>query len=284
MAAEPRSRRPARSKLKAFLRALRLLAVVYLGVVLVFLFFENWLIYHPTKAAENWGEPTFSDWEDVNDLTTSGGIKIHAWWCPRQSTDGVLLFCHGNAGNISDRAQFIPMLQTELGVSVLIFDYPGYGKSDGNVSEQGCYAAAEAAFKYLTTKKNTPPEKIILLGNSLGGGVATHLAEKNPHRALILSKTFTSLPDVGQRLYPRMPVRLFMRNQFPILSKLPNCRRPVILVHGQRDGLVPFDHAEQLYRAANEPKMFYTLPEGDHNTPLPVEFFQEAKRFLEKNK
>jgi fermentation-respiration switch protein FrsA (DUF1100 family) len=172
-------------------------------------------------------------------------------------------------------------LAKALGVSVLIFDYPGYGKSDGRPSEAGCYAAGEAAFTWLT--RQVPAENIILFGKSLGGGVATELARRHPHRALVLVKTFTSVPDVAQDIYPWLPARWLARNRFESLRKLSQCNRPVFVAHGDCDSIIPYAHGRRLYDAAHEPKRFLAMPGCNHNDTLPVEFFLELRRFLDQN-
>jgi fermentation-respiration switch protein FrsA (DUF1100 family) len=260
-------------------RILRITVASYLGIVLVLMFFENRMVFVPTHHTDDWWDAPSASWEDVI-LESEDGTRLHAWWCPHPGATGALLYCHGNAGNLSHRGRTIQAIHAELGVSVLIFDYPGYGKSEGRPTEAGCYAAGEAGYRWLTREKQIPDQKVLFFGNSLGGGVATYLAEKHPHQALILSKTFTSLPDVGQGLYPFLPIRWLMRNRFDSLSRIKNCTRPVFITHGKEDGLIPFSHAESLYEAANSPKFFLPVEDGDHNSPLNREFFNALKSFL----
>src|SRR5262249_37012499 len=144
----------------------------------------------------------------------------------------ILLFCHGNGGNLSHRAWEIGEWQRRLGDSVLIFDYPGYGRSDGKPSEQGCYAAADAAYQWLLEEKHVAPEQIVIYGGSLGGAVAVELALRHDHRALVLQDTFTSIPDMAQHQYPWLPARWLVRQQFDSLAKIGQCRRPVFIAHG----------------------------------------------------
>src|SRR5439155_18346402 len=124
---------------------------------------------------------------------------------------------------------------------------------------------------------------IVLFGKSLGGGVATHLASRKDHRALALVKTYTSLPDVGSRLYPFLPVRLLMRNRFDSLSRIADCCHPVFVAHGTTDELIPFALGEQLYAAAREPKEFLAMPNHGHNDPFPEEFYTALADFLSKH-
>jgi uncharacterized protein len=251
----------------------------YCGVILLLMALENHMVFCPTSAEENWLPPPFSPAEDVA-LKLPDGTPIHAWWCPCRDADGALLFCHGNGGNLSYWGQTVRELQQVVGQSVLIFDYPGYGRSGGRPSEKGCYAAADAAYDWLTQNRKLPGERIVLYGTSLGGGVAVELASRRPHRALVLEKTFTSLPDMAQELYPWLPARWLIRNRFDNLDKIGKCRRPVFLGHGTTDDLVPLAHGERLYAAANEPKQFFRMEACGHNDPLPREFLLALRDFL----
>lgn len=260
-------------------RVARIPVVVYLGVCLVLWWFENWLVYKPILARHEWLPAPVADIQDI-ELTTADGTRIHAWFCPHPTAKGALLYCHGNAGNLSHRGGSIVKLREILHASVLIFDYPGYGKSDGRPTEQGCYQAGEAAYNWLTKENNVAGRDILLFGGSLGGGVAVDLATRKPCRALILAKTFTSAPEVGASIFPWIPVRWLMRNRFDNLAKIPHCHVPVFITHGDADNLVPFAHSQLLYAAANEPKGFHLLRSHGHNDPLPPEFFVALKEFL----
>ena len=268
--------------LKLFWRSARLMVLTYLGVCLVLWFFENLLVFRPTTADQDWQPKLIADIEDV-ELTLADGTALHAWWLPCPGGDETLLYFHGNAGNLSHRGGSIIKIRQLLNVAVLIIDYPGYGKSGGRPSEQGCYQTADAAYEWLIDKRKIAPEKILLFGGSLGGGVAVDLASRKTHRALILAKTFTSAPDVGASAYPWLPVRWLMRNRFDSLGKIGKCRRPVFIGHGDADGLIPFAQGKRLFEAANEPRQFLALFGADHNDPLPEVFFTELRRFLAAN-
>jgi fermentation-respiration switch protein FrsA (DUF1100 family) len=246
--------------------------------MLVLLALENRLVYHPTAAEQDWQRPPLSV-EDLH-LKLPDGTAIHAWWCPKAGATGALLYCHGNGGNLSHRGHAILALQQLLDQSVLIFDYPGYGKSAGRPTEQGCYTSADAAYEWLTQVPGIPAERILLYGSSLGGAVAVDLASRRPHRALVLDKTFTSMADVGQRLYPWLPVRWLIRNRFDSLAKIGKCRQPLFMGHGTTDELVPFVLGERLFAAANSPKHFFRIETCGHNDPLPREFFDALRQFL----
>lgn len=245
----------------------------------MFLLLENMLLFHPTPAAAHWMPPPSERIQDV-EFQADDGNRIHAWWYPVEEGRGALLYCHGNAGNLSHRGPAIVQMGQELGVSVLIFDYPGFGRSTGSPNEASCYAAGEAAFNWLTRTPSIPPEQILLYGKSLGGGIAVELATRHPHRALILAKTFTSVPDIGQEVYPFLPIRWLARNRFENLNKIPHCTRPVFIAHGDRDELIGKHHSERLFAAANEPKHFVLMNGVDHNEPVNGVFFTELRQFL----
>jgi pimeloyl-ACP methyl ester carboxylesterase len=255
-------RRTIRSRL---FRIVRSVLVVYLGVVLVLLLLENWLVYHPTPAEAGWKPVAGQGLEEIR-VTAGDSTAIHALWAPRPESNLALLYCHGNAGSLQHRVGAILELRKALDVSVLIFDYPGYGLSEGKPSEAGCYAAADAAYDWLAQR--VPPERIVLYGKSLGGGVAVDLAARRPHHALVLLRTFTSMPDVGSAHFPWLPARWLMRNRYDNLSKIGSCSRPIFVAHGDRDELVPLALGQRLYEAAGEPKQFY-LMDGGHNDPIP---------------
>jgi fermentation-respiration switch protein FrsA (DUF1100 family) len=251
-------------------------------VLIVLLFLENRLLFHPVRATEDWVPPPNALVQDV-ELRTVNGTRIHAWWCPVknwQPTHGAMLYCHGNAGNLSYRSEAIALWQQALGVAVLIFDYPGYGRSEGTPTEAACYASADAAYEFLTRTLNVPTERVLIYGGSLGGGVAVDLASRQPHQALILVKTFTSIPDAAQSVYPWLPARWLVRNRFDNLQKIGRCTRPVFIAHGTTDRLVPFAHGKRLFEAASEPKEFLAMTGLDHNDGLSPEFFSRLRSFL----
>jgi fermentation-respiration switch protein FrsA (DUF1100 family) len=256
--------------------------ICYVGVTLVLLALENRLLFYPIRATEEWAQPPDLHAEDVF-LHTADGTRVHAWWCPLdgwQPGQGAVLYCHGNAGNLSHRATSVKRWLRELDKPVLIFDYPGYGRSDGSPNEAGCYAAGDAAYDWLIETQKVPPEQIILYGGSLGGGVAVELASRRPHRALVLVKTFTSIPECAQSIYPWLPARWLCRNRFDNLQKIAHCTRPVFIAHGTADRLVPFAHGRQLFAAANEPKQFLSMEGMGHNEGLTREFFPALQDFL----
>jgi uncharacterized protein len=251
---------------------------IALVCVLLYLAVAGWiylrqdsLVYHPDT--EMYATPADQGWE-FTDLTleTPDGLRLHAWFIPAPREQGVVLFCHGNAGNISLHMETIAIFRG-LGLSTLIFDYRGFGRSQGRPSEAGTYLDARTAWDYLTKDMGVSPDEIILVGRSLGGAVAAHLAsdlaasspEAPRPRALILESTFTSLPDMAARLYPWLPVRWLTTYSYNTLSRMADLRLPVLVVHSPEDELVPYSQGQALFAAAGEPKIFLDI-RGNHNS------------------
>jgi fermentation-respiration switch protein FrsA (DUF1100 family) len=244
---------------------------------------ENWLLYFPANA-DNWPAPPAQLHAADLELKTENGTPIHAWWCPPAGWDvsqGAILYFHGNAGNLSHRGPIVLEWQRALSQAVLIVDYPGYGRSGGKPSEAGCYAAADAAYAWLVDQEKAPADRILLVGSSLGGGVAVDLARRQPHRALVLLSTFTSIPDMAQQVYFFLPARYLVRNRFDNLAKIAQCSRPVFFAHGTADDVIPYEHSERLFAAAKEPKRFLPLPGQGHDESIPPELFRALKEFLQ---
>jgi fermentation-respiration switch protein FrsA (DUF1100 family) len=254
---------PPRSWLRQLRRWALLLGVVYIAVVGLLVLLENELVYMP-GSAERWTEPAGFVAEDVA-LRSADGTALHAWWIPN-SGEGAILFCHGQMGNLSSRGGLMKRL-LRLGMPILIFDYPGFGKSEGTPSERGCYAAADAAYDWLVAERKVPPERIVIMGKSLGGGIATDLASRRPHGALVLVMSFTSAPDVAGHLFPFVPAHLLMRNRFDNLSKMARCTGPVYLAHGDCDGKIPCEHSRKLFEAAPGPKRLFLMEGLGHEWP-----------------
>ena len=176
-----------------------------------------------------------------------------------------MLHCHGNGGNISHRLDTCAAL-LGTGLSVFLFDYRGYGRSQERPGEEGTYRDAEAAYQWLV-QRGFAGTNIVAFGESLGGGVAAELAVHEPLGGLVLQSTFTSIPDIGSELFPWLPVRWLATISYDTRSKLPRLRIPVLVMHSRADEIVPFHHGERNFAAANEPKLFWEL-HGDHNGAL----------------
>ena len=201
------------------------------------------------------------DYEDVF-IESSDGVTLHGWFVPGRSA-GVLLFFHGNAGNISHRLDSIRLFH-ELGLSVLIIDYRGYGQSKGRTTESGIYRDADAAWRYLIEDRGILASDIVIFGRSLGASVASQLAAKHQPMALIVESSFTSVPDIAQELYPWLPARWLSRLQHATRDYVQDVECPVLVVHSRDDEIIPYHHGEAIYSSANEPRTLLTI-RGGHN-------------------
>ncbi|MBB6051879.1 alpha/beta hydrolase [Armatimonas rosea] len=207
---------------------------------------------------------------------------IHALWFPKPGASEALLYCHGNAGDLSHRIVSANTLRRELEVSVLAIDYPGFGKSRGAPTEASCYASALAGLTWLTSTQGFPLEQTLVLGKSLGGGVATEVALRHPTlKALILSRTFCSIPDMGRRLF-RLRLGPLVFHRFDNQAKLPKVSVPVLLLFGSDDTLCPPVLGEALLAAANEPKRLVVLEGDQHNTPSDSRYYAAIREWLTK--
>lgn len=242
---------------------------------------EDWFLYRPVPARRCWVAPNGIDAEDVW-LQPEGHPRIHAWWCPARQAKWTVLYCHGRYGNLSFRQRAIAAWQAFVDANVLIIDYPGFGRSQGKPTEQGCYAAGREAYRHLTKTLGIPPGQIVVYGGSLGGGVATELAVTRPHRALILAATFTSIPDIARDMVPVLPAHRLVKSRFDNLNKLRNHTGPVMVVHGTTDRLVPFSHGQRLFAATpSKRKQLLPIPGADHGNLGVSEFYPQVRQFLD---
>jgi uncharacterized protein len=238
------------------------IAIAYLIICGLVYLLQDRMLYYPQSDIEGTPKDIGLDFEEVL-LKTRDSVNIHAWYIPAQSERGFLLFCHGNAGNISHRLDSIQIFN-RLGLSVLIFDYRGYGRSGGKPSEEGIYLDAEAAWDYLVNKRKTPAYLIVIFGRSLGSAVAAEMARRHTCGALIVESGFTSVPDFGQRLFPYLPVRLLAKYKYATIDKIGNIAAPKLFIHSPDDEIIPFEYGKALYDKAAMPKEFLQI-KGGHN-------------------
>jgi len=243
--------------------------------------FEYSQVYHPHKKLEQSGAALGRPWENVF-FEASDGVRLNGWFFPADANSPrrqwAVLLCHGNAGNISHRFAYFELL-IELGVNVFAFDYRGYGASEGRPSEEGTYADALAAHRWLQ-EKGLAAEKILGLGESLGGAIAAELAVRAPLGGIILQSTFSSVPDVGGELFPWLPVRWISTIHYDVPAKLARIKTPVLILHSREDSLIGFHHAEKNFAAASEPKFLRELA-GDHNESL-VTDAERYRRYVDE--
>ncbi len=220
-------------------------------------------VYFPARAIDETPAQHGLQYEDVW-LTTPDGVKLNGWFLPSPHPTGwTILLLHGNAGNISHRLEKYALL-LETGASVFALDYRGYGRSSGEPDETGTYVDAEAAYQYLTAQRHIAPQRIVVYGESLGSAVAVDLASHAKIGGLILEEAFTSAADVGQAMYPFLPMRWLLRTRYDSLSKIGRIQAPLLIFHSRDDEFFPLRHAERLLSAAPPPKQLVEL-HGGHN-------------------
>lgn len=247
-------------------------ALAYLGICVFLLLWQNRLIFIPTQAIEytptQFSLPHEEVWLPVESQGQQKG-KIHGWWLPSNDTKSdILLFLHGNGGNISSNLKYAQIFH-QLGFSILMIDYRGYGQSQGNFpTEKQVYQDAQIAWDYLVDQKGVNPQQIIVYGHSLGGAIAIELARENPNMAgLIVEGSFTSMKDMvtfkGE--YTWFPIDTILTQRFDSLDKVNSLSVPLLLIHGEQDTIVPSYMSESLFTEAVAPKRLLLIPDASHN-------------------
>lgn len=238
------------------------------------MFMEAKLIYFPAELPAGWTAaapgilPAGLSAEECR-FDASDGVRLHGLWCRPagvpENPEGrrVLLWFHGNAGNLADRLDMVDAM-CRMPATIFIIDYRGYGLSGGKPSEQGLYRDAQAAWDYLTAERNVGPGRIVLFGKSLGGAVAIDLAARVRPAGLIVQSSFTSVPDMAAVAMPFVP-RFLVRTKMDSISKIRNIRCPKLFIHSPADEIIPYAMGRRLFEAAPGPKAFHEVPGAGHN-------------------
>lgn len=233
------------------------------GLVAIVLALETHFIYYPVRPLRGTPADLGLAYHEAA-FTTADGVRLHGWFVPGRNAVTWLWF-HGNAGNISHRLENIALLHRRLGVNIFIFDYRGYGQSEGHPSEQGTYRDADAALAYVRSLPTVDPARIVAFGRSLGAAVAVELATREQVFGLVLEAPFTSIPAMARALYPFLPVCPFLRTRYDSLARIGHITAPVLILHSRDDEVVPYAQGQALFAAAPEPKRFYTIVGAGHN-------------------
>ncbi len=257
------------------------LSLFVCAIAMFFRWFEHSQVYHPYATHESSPEDFGLEFKDIS---IGENPKVHGWFFPAVTNaprkELTFLICHGNGGNISHRIDLCELL-LRTGANVFVFDYRGYGRSSGKPSEEGTYADGQLACRWLN-ENGFPSGKIIALGESLGGGVATELAVREKLGGLILQSTFTCIPDMGEELFSWLPVRKICSIHYDTCRKLPGLKLPIMVMHSRNDTLIRFHHAEKNFATANEPKLLWEI-KGDHNETLATDselYLRGIEKFL----
>jgi fermentation-respiration switch protein FrsA (DUF1100 family) len=239
-----------------------MVCLAYAGLALVIYFMQPQFLYEPIRQIPYTPAELGLDFEEIY-FKTGDRLRLHGWFVPAPNAQFTVLYFHGNGGNMMYFLETVNFLN-KLGLNCFIFDYRGYGSSQGAPDEDGTYLDARAAYRWLTKKKGIDPRSIILFGWSLGGSIAAYLATKVKPMALIIESSFTSYRAIGQKFYPYMPVKWFARFNYPTIDYVRKVTCPVLVVHSRHDEIIPFEFGLQIYDAANEPKQFVEIF-GRHN-------------------
>lgn len=276
---------------RALIRLMIIIALGYVAIIVMMMANETYLIFPGSKFPKGDWETTQFEFEEIN-FESADGTRLVGWFLPRPdrvgsaeepSTFETVLFCHGNAENAAQASWSGNEFRNKLNADVLVFDYRGFGKSEGSPNEPGVLADSEAALEWLCDRTDRTPEEVIVVGRSLGGGPAVHLAAKCGCKTLVLQRTFSSIADTAQHHYRWLPVRLLMRNPFLSIEKIKSCEIPLFQSHGDVDTVVPIQLGRKLHDAspANR-KKFLECPGMGHFDGLPTEYWSELKSFLEE--
>ncbi len=251
---------------------------------------EKYVIYVPERTIEMTPQSEGLAYEDVW-FPTSDGLKLHGWLVPSPDARVTLVWFHGNAGNISHRVDNIKQLHRfldrALTPNIFIFDYRGYGKSQGgfsDLSEEATYRDAEGALAYLRARQDLAHTQPVYFGRSLGAAIAVEVARRHSPAGLILETPFTSIRDMAKAALPFLPVGGLLQTKYDSLAKIREIRAPLLILHGDRDDVVPYEQGRRLFEAANEPKTFYAIRGARHNDTYIVgdrAYFDAWARFLE---
>jgi len=243
-----------------------IVAAVFVGLSGFLYLNQRRIVFVPMKAYAATPDHAHLTYDNIW-IQSEPGVRIRAWYFPsREGGARTVMLCHGNAGNISHRLESAHFL-LGLGVNVLLFDYRGYGESEGTPSEEGVYRDAEAAYRWLRDQKHVEPSNIVIFGRSLGGAVAVELAQQVPCAGVIVESSFTSAADFGRKMFPFLPIGLLIKYRFDSVTKIGQLSCPVLVTHSPEDDLIPFKMGKRLYEAAKPPKKFIELS-GGHNERL----------------
>ena len=242
---------------------------------------ENRFIFFPDRqlleTPDDWG----LSFEEVQ-FEASDGVKLHGWFVPGEG-DVTWIWFHGNGGNISHRLEHLTLLHSRLDVNIFLFDYRGYGRSEGRASERGTYRDAIGALDYVLSRQDVDPQRIVYSGHSLGAAVAVWLATQHRPFGLVLESPFTSIKDMAKISYPFLPLHLLVRGKYDSLSKIAKVSCPLLFLHGEKDEMVPISQGKKLYEAALEPKSFYVVEGAGHNDTYLVDqepYFRALADFI----
>ena len=245
---------------------------------------EEKFIFHPSDKIDHTPRDFGLAFDDIY-FTAGDGVRLNGWFVPYPGAQTTLLWFHGNAGNISHRLENIKLLHDKVKINLFIFDYRGYGRSEGRVSEEGTYRDGEAALKYLRNREEIDPRRIVFFGRSLGAAVAADLATREECLALILETPFVSIREMAKAAFPFLPIGPLLRIRYDVAEKIKKAKAPILVLHGDKDEVVPFEQGKRVFETASQPKEFYAIRGAHHNDTYIVggdAYFAALKDFIDR--
>jgi fermentation-respiration switch protein FrsA (DUF1100 family) len=245
---------------------------------------EEKIIFQPDARIHQTPGSVGLAFDDVY-FATDDGVRLNGWFVPRTGATSTFLWFHGNAGNISHRVENIKLLHDQVNVNIFILDYRGYGRSEGTASEEGTYRDGAAAIELLRQRYGVEANKLIIFGRSLGAAVAAEMATRVQSLAVILETPFTSVRDVARDKLPFLPIGPLLKTRYDVVEKNRKLSSPLLVLHGDRDEVVPFSHGKRVFDAAPQPKWFYTIAGAGHNDTYLVggdSYFAALRRHIER--
>ena len=259
-----------------FIKSFFLLILIYFVITVVVYFFQRKLLYHPFSPQIT-GKGLIHNFETIN-FKTSDNFELKGWFHLKNFNKKTILFLHGNAGNLDNRIDKLNFLGN-MDINFLIISWRGYSGNPGNPSETGLYKDALGGIEWLN-KKGISNDRIILYGESLGTAIATEVAQNENFAGIILEAPFTSMVDMGQKIYPIFPVKFLLKDKYESKNKIKNIKSPILVLHGRKDKIVPFYMGEKIFEMANSPKFKYFTDLDDHMTVSYTHLTLPTKRIV----
>ncbi len=259
-----------------FIKSFFLLILIYFVITVVVYFFQRKLLYHPFSPQIT-GKGLIHNFETIN-FKTSDNFELKGWFHLKNSNKKTILFLHGNAGNLDNRIDKLNFLGN-MDINFLIISWRGYSGNPGNPSETGLYKDALGGIEWLN-KKGISNDRIILYGESLGTAIATEVAQNENFAGIILEAPFTSMVDMGQKIYPIFPVKFLLKDKYESKNKIKNIKSPILILHGRKDKIVPFYMGEKIFEMANSPKFKYFTDLDDHMMNFDEKLVNEIDLFI----
>ena len=259
-----------------FIKSSFLLILIYFVITVVVYFFQRKLLYHPFSPQIT-GKGLIHNFETIN-FKTSDNFELKGWFHLKNSNKKTILFLHGNAGNLDNRIDKLNFLGN-MDINFLIISWRGYSGNPGNPSETGLYKDALGGIEWLN-KKGISNDRIILYGESLGTAITTEVAQNENFAGIILEAPFTSMVDMGQKIYPIFPVKFLLKDKYESKNKIKNIKSPILVLHGRKDKIVPFYMGEKIFEMANSPKFKYFTDLDDHMMNFDEKLVNEIDLFI----